>query len=146
LFNAGAASGLGHGLGCALGAKLATRDRLVIGTHGDGSYMFGNPISAHYVGAEQDLPVLTVLFNNQRWQAVRRATVGLTRDGYAAKSPHQPITFLDSISNYQKAVECADGYGEKVTDSNEVLPALERGLKAVTVEKRQAVINVICSA
>ena len=146
LFNAGAASGLGHGLGCALGAKLAARDRLVIGTHGDGSYMFGNPISAHYVGAEQELPVLTVLFNNQRWQAVRRATVGLTRDGYAAKSAHQPITFLDSISNYQKAVECADGYGEKVTDSNEVLPALERGLKAVTVEKRQAVINIICSA
>jgi acetolactate synthase I/II/III large subunit len=146
LFNAGAASGLGHGLGCALGAKLAARDRLVIGTHGDGSYMFGNPISAHYVGAEQELPILTVLFNNQRWQAVRRATVGLNRDGYAAKSPHQPITFLDSISNYQKAVECADGYGEKVTDPAELLPALDRGLKAVTVEKRQAVINVICSA
>ncbi|MGH7833470.1 MAG: thiamine pyrophosphate-requiring protein, partial [Candidatus Binatia bacterium] len=91
VFNAGAASGLGHGLGCALGAKLAARDRLVIGTHGDGSYMFGNPISAHYVGAEQDLPVLTVLFNNQRWQAVRRATVGLNKDGYAAKSKHQPI-------------------------------------------------------
>jgi acetolactate synthase I/II/III large subunit len=146
MFNAGAASGLGHGLGCALGAKLAARDRLVIGTHGDGSYMFGNPISAHYVGAEQDLPVLTVLFNNQRWQAVRRATVGLNRDGYAAKSKHQPITFLDSVTNYQKAVEVADGYGEKVTDPNDVMPALERGLKAVNVEKRQAVINIICSA
>jgi acetolactate synthase I/II/III large subunit len=146
MFNAGAASGLGHGLGCALGAKLAARDRLVIGTHGDGSYMFGNPISAHYVGAEQELPVLTVLFNNQRWQAVRRATVGLSKDGYAAKSKHQPITFLDSISNYQKAVEVADGYGEKVTDPGEVKPALERGLRAVNVEKRQAVINVICSA
>jgi acetolactate synthase I/II/III large subunit len=146
MFNAGAASGLGHGLGCALGAKLAARDKLVIGTHGDGSYMFGNPISAHYVGAEQELPVLTVLFNNQRWQAVRRATVGLSKDGYAAKSKHQPITFLDSISNYQKAVEVADGYGEKVTDPREVMPALERGLRAVNVEKRQAVINVICSA
>ena len=146
MFNAGAASGLGHGLGCALGAKLAARDRLVIGTHGDGSYMFGNPISAHYVGAEQDLPVLTVLFNNQRWQAVRRATVGLNREGFAAKSQHQPITFLDSISNYQKAVEVADGYGEKVTDPAEVIPALERGLRAVNVEKRQAVINIICSA
>jgi acetolactate synthase I/II/III large subunit len=146
LFNAGAASGLGHGLGCALGAKLAARDRLVIGTHGDGSYMFGNPISAHYVGAEQELPVLTVLFNNQRWQAVRRATVGLSKDGYAAKSARQPITFLDKISNYQKAVEVADGYGEKVTDPADVMPALERGLRAVTVEKRQAVINIICSA
>ncbi len=146
MLNAGAASGLGHGLGCALGAKLAARDRLVIGTHGDGSYMFGNPISVHYVGAEQELPVLTVIFNNQRWQAVRRATVGLHREGYAAKSKRQPITFLDSISNYQKAVEVADGYGEKVTDPSEMMPALERGLKAVTVEKRQAVINVICSA
>ncbi|HEX4988142.1 MAG TPA: thiamine pyrophosphate-requiring protein [Candidatus Binatia bacterium] len=146
MFNAGAASGLGHGLGCALGAKLAVRDRLVIGTHGDGSYMFGNPISAHYVGAEQELPVLTVLFNNQRWQAVRRATAGLNREGFAAKSQHQPITFLDSISNYQKAVEVADGYGEKVTDPAEVMSALERGLRAVNVEKRQAVINIICSA
>ncbi|MGH8544312.1 MAG: thiamine pyrophosphate-dependent enzyme, partial [Gammaproteobacteria bacterium] len=146
MFNAGAASGLGHGLGCALGAKLAARDRLVIGTHGDGSYMFGNPISAHYVGAELELPVLTVLFNNQRWQAVRRATVGLHQDGYAAKSKRQPITFLDSIANYHKAVEVADGYGEKVTDPDDVMPALERGLRAVTVEKRQAVINVICSA
>jgi acetolactate synthase-1/2/3 large subunit len=146
MLNAGAASGLGHGLGCALGAKLAARDRLVIGTHGDGSYMFGNPISAHYVGAEQELPVLTVLFNNQRWQAVRRATVGLHKDGYAAKSRRQPITFLDSITNYQKAVEVADGYGEKVTDPGDVMPALERGLRAVTVEKRQAVINILCSA
>jgi len=146
MLNAGAASGLGHGLGCALGAKLAAWDRLVIGTHGDGSYMFGNPIASHYVGAEQKLPVLSVIFNNQRWQAVRRATVGLNPDGYAAKSKRQPVTFLDSVTKYEKAVEVADGYGEKVTDPAEMLPALERCLKAVTVEKRQAVLNVICSA
>jgi len=42
-------------------------------------------------------------------------------------------------------VEVANGYGEKVADPAEMLPALERGLKAVTVERRQAVINVICS-
>ena len=60
-------------------------------------------------------------------------------------SAHRPITFLNSISNYQKAVEVADGYGKKVTDPNDVMPALDRGIKAVTVEKRQAVINVICS-
>jgi hypothetical protein len=43
-------------------------------------------------------------------------------------------------------VEVADGYGEKVTAPGDVIPALERGLKAVNVEKRQAVINIICSA
>ena len=146
LLNAGAASGLGHGLGVALGAKLAARDRLVIGTHGDGSYMFGNPIASHYVGAEQKLPILTVIFNNQRWQAVRRATVGLNPEGYAAQSAHQPITMLDSVDKYEKAVEVADGYGQRVEDPADLMPALERGLKAVEVEKRQAVINVICSA
>ena len=146
LLNAGAASGLGHGLGVALGAKLAARDRLVIGTHGDGSYMFGNPIASHYVGAEQKLPILSVIFNNQRWQAVRRATVGLTPEGYAAKSDHQPITMLDSVDKYEKAVEVADGYGQRVEDPADLMPALERALKAVEVEKRQAVINVICSA
>ncbi len=146
LLNAGAASGLGHGLGVALGAKLAARDRLVIGTHGDGSYMFGNPIASHYVGAEQKLPILTVIFNNQRWQAVRRATVGLNPEGYAAQSTHQPITMLDSIDKYEKAVEVADGYGQRVEDPADLMPALERGLKAVEVEQRQAVINVICSA
>ncbi len=146
LLNAGAASGLGHGLGVALGAKLAARDRLVIGTHGDGSYMFGNPIASHYVGAEQKLPILTVIFNNQRWQAVRRATVGLNPEGYAAQSNHQPITMLDSIDKYEKAVEVADGYGQRVEDPADLMPALERALKAVQVEERQALVNVICSA
>ena len=146
LLNAGAASGLGHGLGVALGAKLAAPDRLVIGTHGDGSYMFGNPIASHYVAAEQKLPHLTVIFNNQRWQAVRRATVGLNPEGYAAKSDHQPITMLNAVDKYEKAVEVADGYGERVEEAADLMPALERGLKAVETEKRQAVINVICSA
>ena len=146
LLNAGAASGLGHGLGVALGAKLAAPDRLVIGTHGDGSYMFGNPIASHYVGAEQKLPILSVIFNNQRWQAVRRATVGLNPEGYAAQSSHQPITMLDSVDKYEKAVEVADGYGQRVEDPADLMPALERALKAVEVEKRQALVNVICSA
>src|ERR1700694_3210235 len=36
VLNPGAASGLGHGMGVALGLKLAKRDTLVIGTEGDG--------------------------------------------------------------------------------------------------------------
>lgn len=146
LWNPGAASGLGHGLGAALGIKMALRDRQVIGVHGDGAYMFGNPVSAHYVAAEQKLPHLTVILNNGRWQAVRGATVGLNKGGYAAKSNRQPLTFLDAIDSYEKVVESAGGYGEKVTDPAELPRALERGLKAVEVDKRQAVINVICAA
>ena len=144
-FNAGAASGLGWGMGAALGAKLATPDKLVIGTEGDGAYMFSNPVSAHYVAAEQDLPILTVMFNNGIWNAVRRSTVGLTPDGYAAKSNRPPATMLDGINKYEKVVEMVDGYGERVTDPDDLIPALERGIKAVMVERRQALINVVCS-
>jgi acetolactate synthase-1/2/3 large subunit len=146
MINAGAASGLGHGMGVALGAKLAHRDRLVIGTEGDGAYMFNCPVSAHYVSAEQELPVLTVIFNNQHWQAVRRSTVGLNPDGYAAKANRQPLTFFEVEQHYEKAVEVSGGYGERVTEPGDMMPALERGLKAVTVENRQALINVVCGA
>ena len=132
-------------MGCALGAKLAAPDRLVIATEGDGAYMFGNPIASHYVAAEQDLPILTVIFNNQRWDAVNRATIGLTPDGYASRSNRAPITFLDGVSKYEKAVEVADGYGERVTEPGDLMGALERALKAVNVEHRQALVNVMCS-
>ena len=43
-------------------------------------------------------------------------------------------------------VEVSGGYGEQVTSPKEVMGALERGMKAVDVEKRAAVINVVCTA
>ncbi len=143
--NAGASSGLGHGMGVALGAKLADRDRLVIGAHGDGSYMFNVPVSAHYVAADQDLPILTVVFNNQRWQAVRGATLRMQPDGYAAKANQMPLSYFNVEQHYEKLVEVSGGYGEEVSQPTEMLPALERALKAVTVDKRQAVLNVVSS-
>jgi len=143
--NAGASSGLGHGMGVALGAKLADRDRLVIGTHGDGSYMFNVPVSAHYVAAEQELPILSVVFNNQRWQAVRGATLRMQPDGYAAKANQMPLSHFTVEQHYEKMVEVSGGHGEQVTDPSKMLPALERALKSVMVDKRQALVNVVCS-
>ncbi len=145
ILNAGASSGLGHGLGVALGAKLADRDRLVISTHGDGSYMFNVPVSCHYVAAEQELPLLTVVFNNQRWQAVRGSTMGLYPDGYAARANRAPLMHFTVEQHYEKLVEVSGGYGQRVTEPDQMRPALERAMKAVQVEKRQALINVVCS-
>ncbi len=145
VLNPGAASGLGHGMGVALGAKLAAPDRLVIGTEGDGAYMFNVPVSAHYVSAEQQLPILWVVFNNQRWQAVRGSTLGLNPDGYAAKSNNAPLTYFNVEQRYDKLVEVSGGYGEQVTEASQMMPALERAMKAVTVEKRQALLNVVCA-
>jgi acetolactate synthase-1/2/3 large subunit len=144
MFSIGAAGGLGWGLGTALGVKAASPDKLVICTCGDGAYMFGNPIPAHYVSAAEKLPMLTIVFNNQMWGAVKRNTREVYPDGFAAKSNREPLTYFDPQLDFSKAVEVAGGYGETVSDPAEMPKALERAMKVVTGEKRQALLNVIC--
>ena len=144
MFSAGAAGGLGWGLGTALGVKAAAPDKLVIATCGDGAYMFGNPVPAHYVSAAEKLPILTVVFNNQMWGAVKRNTHEVYPNGFAAKSNREPLTYFDPALKFEKAVEVADGYGEAVEDPAKLPAAIERALKAIEVEKRQALLNVIC--
>ena len=144
MFNAGAAGGLGWGLGTALGVKTAAPDKLVIATCGDGAYMFGNPVPAHYVAAAEKLPILTVVFNNQMWGAVKRNTHEVYPDGFAARSNREPLTYFDPALKFEKAVEVADGYGEAVEDPAKLPKAIERAMKAIEVDKRQALLNVIC--
>jgi acetolactate synthase-1/2/3 large subunit len=144
MFSIGTAGALGWGLGTALGVKAAAPDKLVIATCGDGAYMFGNPVPAHYVAAAEKLPIMTVVFNNQMWGAVKRNTHEVYPDGYAAKSNREPLTYFDPGLKFEKAVEVADGYGECVQDPAKLPAAIERAMKAIEVEKRQALLNVIC--
>lgn len=141
-FGTSPAGGLGWGLGAAHGVKLGQQDKRVFCVVGDGAYMFGNPTPAHFVSAAYDLPVLTVIMNNKMWGSVRKATLGLYPDGAASSSNQAPLTYLDPAPEYHKIVEASDGYGEEVTDPNDLPAALERGMKSVDVDKRQAVINV----
>jgi len=141
-FSLSPAGGLGWGVGCALGVKLGAPQRTVYSVIGDGSYMFGNPTPAHFVSAANELPVLTVILNNAMWGSVRKATLGIHPDGAAAKANRAPLTYLEPSPAFHKIVEASGGYGEEVSTPDQLPKALERGLKAVTVEKRQAVLNV----
>jgi acetolactate synthase I/II/III large subunit len=141
-FGTSPSGGLGWGLGASLGVKLGQKDKRVFCVVGDGAYMFGNPTPMHFVSAAYDLPTLTVIMNNKMWGSVRKATLGLYPDGAAASSNQAPLTYLDPAPEYHKIVQASDGYGEEVTDPADLQAALERGIKAVEVDKRQAVINV----
>ena len=143
-FSAGAAGGLGWGLGTALGMKMAARERHVICTVGDGAYMFGNPVPAHYVARAENLPILTIVFNNQMWGAVKRNTREVYPTGYSAKSNREPLTYFDFELGFEKAVETAGGYGERVSDPAEMPKAMKRAMDAVS-KGNQALLNVICS-
>ncbi len=87
----GPAGGLGWGFGAALGVKLAAPDAFVVATLGDGAYMFSNPMVGHWIAATQKLPILTIVFNNSRYGAVRRATLSMFKDGVAGENDGRDV-------------------------------------------------------
>ena len=93
-----ASSGLGWGLGAALGAKLAAPDQTVICTVGDGAYIFGAPTAAHFVARASDLPVLFVVFNNRAWNAVKRSVRSHAPHGWSARTGLMPLSDLDPVA------------------------------------------------
>jgi len=141
---AGAAGALGWGLGTALGVKKAAPEKLVICTVGDGAYMFGNPVPAHYVASAEGLPILTIIFNNEMWGAVKRTTREVYPDGFASRTAKPPLTVFETGTFYEKTVEIVGGYGERVEDPAQLLGALQRAVAEVK-NGRQALLNVICS-
>ncbi|HSA68700.1 MAG TPA: thiamine pyrophosphate-requiring protein [Burkholderiales bacterium] len=140
------AGGLGWGMGAALGAKLACPDKTVICAVGDGAYMFGNPSATHYVSEAMRLPILFVIANNARWAAVHRSTLSTYPKGYAAAETEPPFATLEPSPRFEHVVQASGGHGERVTEPKQLMPALERALKAVREEKRQAVLNVCLEA
>jgi acetolactate synthase-1/2/3 large subunit len=143
-FSHSLAGGLGWGLPAALGAKLACRDRLVIAAIGDGSYMFANPVACHQVGEALELPVLTIVFNNGIWNAVRKSTQAVYPDGHAVRANRMPLTSLEPAPRYEMIVQASGGYGERVEAADDLPAALERALHAIRQERRQALLNVVC--
>jgi acetolactate synthase-1/2/3 large subunit len=78
------------------------------------------------------------------WDAVRRATLGIYPQGEAARSNNPPLIDVDELPASEQVCAAAGGYGERVEVPAELPAALDRAVHAVTVEKRQALLNVIC--
>ena len=142
-FSVPASGGLGWAVGASLGAKLAAPDKTVICCVGDGSYIFGSGTSGHIVAEAQSLPVLTILWNNGIWNAVQSATRNTYPDGNAVQTNNFPVSTLSQSFQYELICQAAGGYSERVEDPADVPAALQRGLKAVREDKRQALLNVI---
>ena len=143
LFALGPAGGLGWGLGAALGAKLASPDAFVVATLGDGAYMFSNPMVGHWVAAKHELPILTIVFNNSRYGAVRRATLSMFKDGVAGEDDGRTLADLDPAPPYEAMAKAQGAHAERVEKPTELPAALARARDVVVNERRQALLNVI---
>jgi acetolactate synthase-1/2/3 large subunit len=139
------AAGLGWGMPAAIGAALAAPDRTVVATMGDGSYLFCNPGACHQASAMHDAPILTIICNNARWGAVQSSTIGVYPQGHAASGPKPaPLSDLNPVPDFEKYAEASGGHAERVTNPMELVAAIQRGLEVVRVQRRQALINIIC--
>ncbi|HEY3064755.1 MAG TPA: thiamine pyrophosphate-requiring protein [Methylomirabilota bacterium] len=136
-------SGLGFGLGAALGVKLARPASTVIATVGDGAYFFGEPLSCLFVQRAHRLPILTVVFNNQQWEAVKFGALAVHPAGVAKSRGRFPLSELRPSPRFEEMAKTVDGYGERVEGPSELPGALKRGLAAVR-EGRPAILNVLC--
>jgi acetolactate synthase-1/2/3 large subunit len=142
LFALSSAGGLGWGFPASLGVKLASPQSLVVSVLGDGAYMFANPTACHYTAQNQKLPVLTIIYNNSLYNAVRRATLDMYSQGVAAQADGRFLADLPP-ANFEKIVAAHDGYGEKVEKPADLPAALQRAVQAVRAGQ-QALLNVIC--
>ncbi len=143
-FRSSPAGWLGLGMGVALGAKMAAPEQTVIACVGDGSYMFAVPTACHWVSSRYKIPFLTVIFNNQCYNAVKRTVRTLFPNGWSVRTGNFVAVDLDPSPKYAEIARANHGYGETVEDPVELKEALTRGLSVARQEKRQALIDVIC--
>src|ERR1700688_3841911 len=143
LFALGPAGGLGWGFGAALGIKLAAPDAFVVATLGDGAYMFSNPMVGHWIAAAHALPILTIVFNNSRYGAVRRATLSMFKDGAAGENDGRTLADLDPAPAYEAMAKAQGAHAERVEKPADLPGALARARDVVVNERRQALLNVI---
>jgi acetolactate synthase I/II/III large subunit len=138
------AGGLGWGVGAALGAKLAAPDKLVVATVGDGAFMFTNPTVCHWVSDCFRLPILTIVFNNSRYGAVRNATLSMFKDGASGENDGRFLADLAPSPDFAAIARAQGAHAERVERPEDLASALARAKQTVMSEHRQALLDVVC--
>ncbi len=134
--------GLGWSFPCALGMQLANRDRLVVATMGDGSYMFANPVACHQVAEALGLPVLLLILNNREWGAVRQSVVGTYPDGYAARTNQMPLISLDPTPDFTKVAAASRAWTASVDKPADLPAVLAAAIDHITTQRTHALVEI----
>lgn len=109
---------LGYGLGLAMGAKLARPDRLCINVWGDAAIGFTG--MDFETAVRERIPILSVLLNNHS-MAIELSRMPVSTERYRA---------TDISGDYAALARALGGHGERVTEPDEIVPAIKRGIAA----------------
>ena len=135
--------GLGQGMGHAIGAKLAHKDRAVVALVGDGTFLYNPVVQSLGYAQQAKLPIITVVFNNNEYTAMRKNHAEYYPDGVAAKNN---IWYGATIGgpDYSQLGAPFGAWGKKVDDPAQLVPAIKEA-HAATKEGRTAILNVVLS-
>jgi acetolactate synthase-1/2/3 large subunit len=135
--------GLGQGIGTALGIKLAAPERPVALLIGDGSFLYNPIIQALGASKRHELPIIIVVLNNKKYEAMRKGHVHHYPDGASAsKDLHFGVTIEGP--GYEQLGSHFGFHGQRVENRAELDGAL-RGALAATKGGRTAILNVVLS-
>ena len=135
-------SSIGFAAPAAVGVKVAAGDRPVVACIGDGSWMFGNPQVTVWSSAFHRAPVLFVVWNNRGYRTGTAEVLRTYPEGFSAKENDLTGGWFDPCPNYSGEAAASGAYGEKVTDPNEVAPAIRRALAAMERDRVPAVLDM----
>jgi thiamine pyrophosphate-dependent acetolactate synthase large subunit-like protein len=108
---------LGYGLGLAMGAKLACPDKLCINVWGDAAIGFTG--MDFETAVRERIPILSVLMNNFS-MAMEIPIMPVSTERYRA---------TDISGDYAAMARAFGGYGERVTNPAQIVPAIHRGIE-----------------
>ena len=112
---------LGIGIPYGLGAKVACPEKKVLVVSGDGS--FGFNAMEFDTAVRNKLPFVTVVANDQAWGMCKHfQELKYGKGNYVAT--------LLGPTRYDEVVKALGGYGELVTEPDQILPALERAFQS----------------
>ena len=121
---------LGYGLGLAMGAKLAQPDKLCINVWGDAAIGFTG--MDFETAVRERIPILSILFNNFS-MAIELKVMSVATEKFRS---------TDISGNYADMARAFGGYGERVTEPGDIIPAIKRGIQQ-TREGKPALLEFI---
>ncbi len=123
---------LGWALGAALGAKLASPNSTVVTLVGDGTFIFGSPVSTLWAASVYRAPFLCVIFNNRSYKTPK----GALRSAYGKESFSEKTGVWVGVDikpspDYALIARACGAYGQLVEDPEDLKPALKKAIEQV---------------
>ena len=133
--------GLGQGIASAMGVKLALPQRCVALFVGDGSFLYNPIVQALAASKEFGLPILIVICNNGKYEAMRKGHVAYYEGGVADLSKvHYGVNIAGF--EYQDLAALFGFFGAKATTPDELKTAFEGAVRALA-QNKTAIVDVV---